>query len=155
MTRSLRKNLTSSFQVATVASDSGRVYAAMKHGEVCQVGLSQYKVCLPMKTGFAGFGFWWLHFSSGDCAGGSQRACVAGTIKSPAFHLSFCFSSCAHHFWNFCHVILKKLELEKSWYDEKLGAGLHIVAAVTESCVTGHVMNWFRCSNYVCGWSVK
>ena len=56
--RSLRGNLTSSFQVATVASDSGRVYAAMKHGEVCQVGLmSQYKVCLHCENWICRFWF--------------------------------------------------------------------------------------------------
>ena len=50
-------------------------------------------------------------------------------------------------------MLFLKSKLEKSWYAEKVGAGLHIVAAVTESCVTGHAMNWFRGSNYVCGWS--
>ena len=50
-------------------------------------------------------------------------------------------------------MLFLKSKLEKSWYAEKVGAGLHIVAAVTESCVTGHAMNWFRGSNCACGWS--
>ena len=111
------------------------------------------KSVVIVKTGFAGFGFWWLHFSSGDCAGGSQRACVAGTINSPASPFSFYFWSCAHHFFKLCSCYSQKTKLEKSWYAEKVGAGLHIVAAVTESCVTGHAMNWFSGSNHMCGWS--
>ena len=58
-----------------------------------------------------------------------------------------------HIFFKTSFMLFLKLELEKSWYAEKVGAGLHIVAAVTESCVTGHAINCFRGSNYVCGWS--
>ena len=56
-------------------------------------------------------------------------------------------------FSKLCSCYSWKLKLENSCYAEKVGAGLHIVAAVTESCVTGHAINWFRGSNYVCGWS--
>ena len=91
----------------------------MRHGEVCKKELwgkiphledHFYRLQIGGDA-FSGLGIQWVHLSAGDRIGGSKGASVAG--------LATYFS------------------LTNRFYDFQVGAGLHIVAAVTESCVTG------------------
>ena len=65
--------------MATIASDAGRVYAAMRHGEVCKKELwgkiphledHFYRLQIGGDA-FSGLGIQWVHLSAGDRIGGS------------------------------------------------------------------------------------
>ena len=105
--------------MATIASDASRVYAAMRHGEVCK-----------------------RRVLGGNSTPG--RPFLQATDVVRCFLQVLVFNGCTflletvlegrkEPVWQVATYFYRTT----SFYDCQVGAGLHIVAAVTESCVTG------------------